>query len=102
MARARARRSDPSSSHEAAVRAEKMNAQTQRTKVLMCVRYNPGLTSAEIGEKTGVGRHNTARRLPELRKDGRVRNGDQRICSLKGTKAITWFLQNADGQGRLF
>lgn len=79
-----------------------MTAQTQRNKVLMCVRYNPGLTSAEIGAKTGIGRHNAARRLPELRKDGLVRNGEQRICSIKGTKAITWFLESADGQSRLF
>lgn len=79
-----------------------MTAQTQRNKVLMCVRYNPGLTSEEIGHKTGIGRHNAARRLPELRKDGLVRNGEQKTCSFKGTKALSWFLETADGQSRLF
>ncbi len=87
-----------------------MTAQTQRNKILMCVRYNPGLTSAEVGAKTGIGRHNAARRLPELRKDGLVWNGNQRICSINRARAITWFLAHSPpvkverkpGQQRLF
>lgn len=90
---ARARNSDPMTSHLAADAVErKGNAATQRTLCLAEVRRMPGQTAAEIAAALGLERHVPSRRLPELREAGLVRNGDARRCDVQGTMALTWRL----------
>lgn len=50
-----------------------------------------GLTAAEIAERTGLERHAPSRRLPELRQAGAVRNGEIRVCTVRGRRSLTWF-----------
>ena len=104
MSEARARRTDPSTSHEAAARAERHGAKTQRATILTALRGRPGLTSAEYAVETGIDRHNAARRLSELKHDGVAKQCEKRICGVKGTKAVTWYpaVKQKDGQEKLF
>ena len=73
------------------------DAATNREKVLQLVRDNPGFTAVELDERQGglyceqVTRHEISRRLPELRKAGRVRNGEPRKCRVSGSKQLTWY-----------
>jgi len=92
MSRAFARRTDPATSHMAAAFVNKSGtAATQRAKCLAVVKRQPGLTAAEIAEITGLERHNPSRRLPEMRKDGLVANGEHRMCRVVKRLSMTWY-----------
>ena len=89
---ARARRTDPATSHLAASEAEASGrAHAQRQLCLAEVLKNPGKTAAEIAVATGLERHAPSRRLPELREAGLVTNSRSRICAVTGRLSITWF-----------
>ena len=89
--RATARRSDPDTSHQAAVGIEASGkAGTQRAAVLECVRCDPGQTSAEIAVAAGLERAIPSRRLPELERAGLIRKGDARLCYINQTRMVTW------------
>ncbi len=94
---ARARNTDPLSSHSAAAGVEATGkASQQRTLCLEAVRKSSGDTAAEIAEKTGLERHAPSRRLPELRDAHLVYNGEQRKCRVTGNLSLTW---HTFGQG---
>ncbi len=89
---ARARNTDPFTSHEAAREAEASGrAGVQREVCLAEVLTKPGKTAAEIAVATGLERHAPSRRLPELRDAGLVVNGEARVCAVTGRMSITWF-----------
>lgn len=91
-AHARARRTDPATSHLAALEVEASGrAASQRRKCLEVVLREPGLTAAEIARAAGLERHAASRRLPELRRAGLVESRDPRICRVQGTRAMTWW-----------
>ncbi|MAH46986.1 winged helix-turn-helix domain-containing protein [Candidatus Pacearchaeota archaeon] len=91
-AHARARRSDPGTSHVAAAEVEASgSAKAQRALCLQTVRSTPGLTAAEIAVVTGLERHAPSRRLPELRDCGLVCNGTARPCRATGRLSLTWY-----------
>lgn len=93
-ARARARRRDVDTSHEAAGRAEETgSADNQRNRVLAYLRKNAGesFTSHEIANALGMQRQQPARRLPELLELRLVvRLDEKRKCRVAGTNAILW------------
>lgn len=92
MIMARARKTDPVTSHQAAREAETSGrAATHRAICLEKVKQNPGLTAAEIAAATGLERHVPSRRLPELRAAGLVVNGEARPCFVTGRDSMTWF-----------
>lgn len=62
-------------------------AQSQRDRCLAVVKRIPGLTAREIEDRLGIKAH---KRLPELRFDGLVRNGQVRACTISGRQALTW------------
>ncbi len=81
-----ARRSDHDSSHAAADELEASGkAQAQRALVLGFVKRWPGMTSAQLARLGSVDRHLVARRLPELRSEGKV------TAMKPAGKEITWF-----------
>jgi CRP-like cAMP-binding protein len=89
---ARARRSDPDTSHLAAEAVEREgHASRQREACLKVVRATPGLTAAEIAKAAGLERHAPSRRLPELRDLGLVRNLDDRTCTVTRRLSMTWW-----------
>ncbi len=91
---ARARKTDPRTSHEAAREAEASGrAATHREICFKEVIQNPGCTAAEIAAATGLERHVPSRRLPELRDAGLVRNAEIRLCRVTGRNSMTWYFR---------
>ena len=90
---ARARRADPETSHAAAREVTESGAAAKQAKAVWWVLQTFGgpLTSAEVAAKhSTLDRYQAARRLPELRAAGWVKNGEARTCSVTGRKALTW------------
>jgi hypothetical protein len=100
--KARARRDDPSTSHEAASLIERTSAKTQRDAILAFVLANPGTTCDEIAAGVGLDRVATGKRLPELRDAGLIGQGPIRKCGIKGRRMLTWGLPPRPGQTSLF
>lgn len=89
---AAARKSDPATSHLAAASVEASgHAETHRQLCLRVVSAQAGLTSAEIAVKAGLDRHEAARRLADLERGGEVRKGTVKLCSVCGSKCVTWW-----------
>ena len=94
---AASRATDPDASHVAAATVEMDGtANCQRTIVLSAVRLRPGSTAAEIARdvtERGIpmDSYQANRRLPELRKIGKIKNGDDRVCSVKNSTCSTWW-----------
>ena len=88
---ARSRLTDPITSHQAAREAESSGrAASQRAICLAQVFAHPGQTAAEIALACGLERHVPSRRLPELRDQGLIVNGESRICEATGRLSMTW------------
>lgn len=87
---ARARATDPETSHEAA-EAIRSEADRQADEVLAMLTANPGLTSRELADQYHVDRYMVARRLPELRERGLVTTGAKRRCRNSQLNAMTWW-----------
>lgn len=88
---ARARSTDPTTSHLAAEAVEASGrAASQRHLCLVEVWKKPGQTAAEIAVAAGLERHVPSRRLPELRDAGQVINGPERRCTATGNLSLTW------------
>ncbi len=100
---ARARRTDPDTSHQAA-EAVRRNGALRETQLLVrdAVKRNPGMTAVELAAilaGTAVReeprpahwwRIEASRRLPEL-EPVYVRRGDARRCSVNGSPMTTWW-----------
>ena len=85
---ARARRTDPGTSHEAAERVRRSGQLTAHQLLIRdAIRNKPGMTYVEIAEATGLERHAVARRLKELEPvhavRGEARNGMQTWWSVE-------------------
>lgn len=88
----RAARTDPVTSHDSADHVTKSGlAQYQALLCQAAVAAHPGRTSQELCESTQLDRYMLARRLPELRAAGKVRNGETVRCSVTGSNAMTWW-----------
>jgi len=83
------RKTDPLSSRAAACRAAQFHG-AQCAAVLKALRLQPGSTSRELAQRMCMDRYMVARRLPDLRKKGAVKQGPQRVCEVAGHRAVTW------------
>jgi len=86
-------RGDPQTSHEAAEAlklSDRLGAQPRA--VLAALRECDGSTHAELGRVMGCDWLVAARRLPELERAGLVRKGEPRICTIKGSRCVTWWI----------
>lgn len=86
----RARRTDPSSSHEAAANITSILGH-QQAQAVAAVRAFPGRTSNELADECGQDRYALARRLPECAKEGRVVRGIIRRDRITGRSGVTWW-----------
>lgn len=90
--KARARRTDPATSHEAAQLVEITGkAGSQRRLCYDEVFRNPGSTASEIAAALQIERIIPGKRLPELRDGGVIKTGSERICRVRGTMCMTWW-----------
>jgi hypothetical protein len=84
---------DPSTSKEAAQRLVSSGSHsTQKRQVLEALEILDGATSGELADLMGVHWLTPARRLTELERENKVRKGAAKICRIKGTRCITWWL----------
>ncbi len=85
------RATDPATSKQASRTYTKTGQRdSDKQRVLAAVVQYPNRTSKELAQLTGIDRHLLAKRLPDLRADGRVQNGETRVCSVSGNGAMTW------------
>lgn len=87
----RARRTDPSSSHDAARRISGAISGHQQCQAYAAVRANPGRTSSELAAETGLDRYMLARRLPELLDEGMVTRRPPRADYYTHRPGVTWW-----------
>jgi hypothetical protein len=101
-----AARLDPETSREAALAITKSGERDRQAKlVLDAVRRRPGSTSAELAAMPGetLDRFAFARRLPELKELGLIRQEAPRRCQVTGRSSVTWReVQGGLVQERLF
>lgn len=84
---------DPFTSHKAAREVTRDGTRAvQQNICLGGVKIWPGLTSAELALKIRSDRWMPARRLPELRAAGLLKNGVARPCEITGRTSLTWLL----------
>lgn len=87
---ARARATDPASSHEAAERAEKSGRiADQQTRVLEGLRRYGPCSTATLAQLSGMDRYVVARRMPELEKLRLVR----RLTARDGRNHVAWIAE---------
>ena len=70
-------------------------AASHRETILKLVRVMPGSTAVELHRWQyqyghNLERHEISRRLPELRAKQLVHNGEPRVCTVSGSKQMTW------------
>ena len=88
-----ARHTDPSTSHEAAERVERSGrGKTQQGICRDEVYRQPGQTSGEIAQATGLDRYVVSRRLSEIKS---IRKGAARECTVLGSRQVTWWPINS-------
>ncbi len=88
---ARARGSDPSTSHEAAQELERKGKGVgQRALCLRGLDEHPDSTPYELAKALGIEGIIPGKRLPELKIRGLAEPGEPRICKVRGTKARPW------------
>lgn len=91
---ARARRSDPESSHIAAANvATSGQLAGDRASVFCAIGKQPGSTAGELAQYLGHGWNNVrvSRRTADLERIGMIHKGKQRPCKVKGSIMCTWF-----------
>ena len=100
MTTARARRTDPPSSHEAAARVEASGIGARQAEyVLWLVRAYPGCTSGELSfNDISIDRYQISRRLPELERAGLIWRSGPRVCRALGSRQMTWWPVQAQGR----
>lgn len=67
-----ARRSDPSTSHEAARRVREFGA-GHAAIILECLKIHGALTPEQIGKRIGMDAYSIRKRLPELERAGKAK-----------------------------
>lgn len=86
------KRNDPETSHLAGEKITKTGKRKkQMLEVAALVRKYIGYTSAELAEAVEEDRAKIARRLPDARTANLVVNGNARVCTITGSKSLTWY-----------
>ncbi len=89
---------DPETSHAAAALMDRTGARQRHARmVLELVKQHPGMTAVELWEVAGESlqaslgeMQEVRRRLTDLKRNGHVRDGEARVCRVRGTKQMTW------------
>lgn len=85
-----ARRSHPETSTEAAATLiDSGNLSKHESAALQLVHQYPGRTGYEIDRLGGV-TDRYRKRLAGLATKGKIKRGEKRVCSVKGSQCVTW------------
>lgn len=82
-------KNDPETSKIAA-KKHKLKAGSHAQRVFEFVKQFPDSTAGELGEMTGLGQHETARRLSDLFRKGFIVKGEPKLCSIKNSLMTAW------------
>jgi len=88
------RKTDPETSRMAA-EGMVVAGEWQRQKDMVyenLKRFN-GSTSAELASFMNTDRYITARRLPDLQREGKAVKGHIRLCNITGRACVTWWFK---------
>lgn len=86
------RGADPSTSRQAAEHVTAIGSRADHLKrIVSAVQSQPGSTSAELAEYSGLERHEAARRTADAANNGLIVRGPQRACRVGGRAAVTWW-----------
>jgi len=92
-------RGDPETSREAAKKFQESGKLGLHHQIVLDgVKRCSGGTHSEIATVTPLDWLQVARRLSELATAGLIRRGEERICTIKGSKCCTWWI--AEGGDR--
>jgi len=80
---------DPETSKIAAEN-HKLRAGSHAQKIFEFVKKYPDSTAGELGEMTGLGQHETARRLSDLFRKGFIVKSEPKLCSIKNSLMTAW------------
>lgn len=95
-AHALARVNDPSTSKQAAAgHVASGNHARGKAAVLAALRMYDNSTAKELAQYSGLPYETVHKRLPDLRKDGVVRNGEAVFCNVSGLRSQQWIIGNA-------
>jgi hypothetical protein len=92
---AKARKTDPQTSHEAAGR---FDPTLHRAMIYSGILANPGLTCAELAQRIGLGYFQISKRMKEIQRLGLAVPGETRICTVNGSRMRTWYARTDDGR----
>jgi len=87
-------RNDPATSYEAAGDVKRSDTfKRQKDAVYETLKRHNGRTSAELAYIMDVDRWLTARRLPDLKREGKVKQGEPRYCTATHRNCVTWWIK---------
>lgn len=88
-------RGDPVTSYEAAEQFRRSGKRAYHWWIILeGMKQCNGGTHSEIAAATPLDWLQVARRLSELERAGLVRKGEPRICTIKGSRCVTWWLSS--------
>lgn len=86
-----AAKADPSTSHLAAAELERSGKrETRARRAARIVAANPGLTTRELSERTGIEHHELQKGLSDAVDAGLLKKGAIRKCGVTGNPVLTW------------
>ena len=92
------RRGNPQTSFEAEEAINKDGSRaTHASVVLGIIQSEPGLTTGEVGDTSGLGQMETRKRISDLKNMGMIFAGDVRVWKPSGRKQSTWWPISKDG-----
>ena len=92
------RRDNPQTSFEAEEAINKAGARvTHLSVVLGVIESQPGLTTGEVGDASGLGQMETRKRISDLKNMGMIFAGDVRVWEASGRNQSTWWPISKDG-----
>ena len=92
------RRDNPETSFEAEEAINKDGSRvTHLSVVLGVIESQPGLTTGEVGDASGLGQMETRKRISDLKNMGMIFAGDVRVWEASGRNQSTWWPISKDG-----
>jgi len=88
------RRSHPVTSHVAEDEITKSGKREKHCQIILkALRLHNGSTSAELARFTSLTKEQVHKRMNDLVEHNLIEHGDKRVCDVKGSLCITWWIK---------